>query len=278
MADSGERKSCSYYVVRYVPNVEREEFLNIGLFLHCQEEQYLDCLFTDDFQRVKRFHPHADIAFLKELQGHFESEIQGHDNDLAAYIGRIEGSYSNLIQLTHPRPTLTTDPEEEIHRLFARYVGEQRAASRATDTRLAVKRQLVNALRRARVLSEPRFEKHIAAERWTEKGDPFHFDFGYRPLQVGGKINGHLKLIHALYLNHEDKLPHVLANTIRYVRGHEAADLTAVVEAIPAGPDKPAWHSYRLLRDADINVLPLEEVNAFAVSISHELQFGNYRS
>ena len=56
MADEGSLKACSYYLVRYVPSAEREEFLNIGLLLHSPEEQFLDCLFTRDLRRVKRFH------------------------------------------------------------------------------------------------------------------------------------------------------------------------------------------------------------------------------
>ena len=272
MADTSGLKACTYYVVRYVPNVERDESLNIGLFLYCQEERFLDCLFSDDLQRIKRFHPHADLDLLRELQGHFESELQQHENDLAAYLQSIEESYSTLIQLTYPRPVLTTDPQQEVLRLFARYVGERRATLPATDTRVGIKRQLVDALGRARVLAEPRFERRIPAERWTAKGDPFHFDFGYRPLWIAGKPNGHLKLIHALSLARDYELGHVLANTVKYVRSHETADLTSVVEAIPTESQGSAWLTYRLLLDAQISVRPLAEADDYAASIREELR------
>jgi len=44
MMDESDLKSCSYYLVRYVPHAEREEFVNIGLLLYSPVEQFLDCL------------------------------------------------------------------------------------------------------------------------------------------------------------------------------------------------------------------------------------------
>jgi hypothetical protein len=136
---------------------------------------------------------------------------------------------------------------------------------------MRIKQRLADALRRALVLNHPLFEKRIPAEQWTEKGDPFHFDFGYRPPLAAGKPNGHLKLIHALSLHRDNEIAHVLANTLRYVRRKEPAELTAVIEAWPARRDETAGHSYRLLRDAEVTLRPLAELGAFASSVSQEL-------
>jgi hypothetical protein len=265
-------KSCSYSLVRYVPDTEREEFLNIGVFLHSAGEQFLDCLFTDDFRRIRRFHPQADLGLLRDLQSHFEQQIQEHENDLEGYLAEMQESFSNLIQITPPRPLLAAEPQAEIQHLFERYVGKHLADFPALDTRMRIKQQLSGALRRAMVFDHPLFEKRIPAERWTEKGDPFHFDFGYRPTLTAGKTNGHVKLIHALSLHRDVETAHVLSNTLRYVRRQVPADLTAVIEGWPASGDKVAAHSYRLLMDAQIALRPLSEVEAFASSVSQELQ------
>ena len=76
MAEESQPKRCSFFLIRYVPDVVRDEGLNIGVFLYSRQEEYLDCLFTDDFRRVRRFHPQADLALLRELQAHFEQEIK----------------------------------------------------------------------------------------------------------------------------------------------------------------------------------------------------------
>src|ERR1019366_620549 len=267
MADEGSLKSCSYYLVRYGPHAEREEFLNIGLLLYSAEEQFLDCLFTDDLRRVKRFHPQADLQLLHELQSHFEQQIQQHEDNLQGFLEGMQQSLSHIIQLAPERPVLAAEPQAQLAQLFARLVGNRQAEFPAADTRMRIKQHLVESLRRARVLSDRRFEKHIPAEPLTHAGDPFHFDFGYRPLLAAGKPNGHLKLIHALSLHRDHELASVLSLTMGYVRSKQPA----IIKVCPATGDKTASHSHRILKDAEIAMRPLSEVDTVAASVYHEL-------
>jgi hypothetical protein len=271
MADEGNLKCCSYYLVRYTPHAEREEFLNIGLLLHSAQEQFMDCLITRDLRRVKRFHPQADLEFLRELQSYFEEQIQRHEDNLQGFLEGMQQSFSNVIQLAPERPVLAAEPQVQLQQLFERLVGKRPADFPASDTRMRIKQQFVEALRRAQVFRDKRFEKRIPAEPLTHPGDPFHFDFGYRPPIADGKPNGHLKLIHALSLHRDHELASVLALTMGYVRDKQPAELTAIIEAWPARGDKTAGHSYRILRDAEIAMWPLTELDAFATSISNEL-------
>ncbi len=265
-------KPCAYLVVRYVPHPEREEFRNIGLFLHSPEEQYLDCLFTRDFGRVKRFHPHADLAYLRGLQGYFEQQIQEHEEDLPSLLNEMEQSLSHAIQLAPQRPVLASKPEEKLRELFARIVDDQLAQSPAPDTRMRIKQRLEESLRQAGVFEHSGFERRIPAQPLTHRGDPFHFDFGYRPLLHAGKPNGHLRLIHALSLHRDFELASVLSLTMGYIRSKQPAELTAVIDEWPTKSDKTAAHSARILRDAKITIRPLSEVDAIANSIHDELQ------
>ena len=276
MADEGSLKACSYYLVRYVPHAEREEFLNIGLLLHSAEEQFLDCLFTRDLRRIKRFHPQADLEFLRDLQSHFEQQIQQHEDNLQGFLEGMQQSLSHVIQLAPARPVLAAEPQAQLQQLFERLVGKRQADFPAADTRMRIKQRLVEALRRARVFSDKRFEKRIPAEPLTHPGDPFHFDFGYRPPMAAGKPNGHLKLIHALSLHRDHELASVLSLTMGYVRSKQPAELTAIIEGWPARGDKTAGHSYRILKDAEITMRPLTEVDAFATSIRNELAPSTY--
>ena len=271
MADEDSLKPCAYYLVRYVPDTERDEFLNIGLLLHSAADQFLDCLFTRDLRRIQRFHPQADLEFLRELQSHFEQQIQQHEENLQGFLDEMQQSLSNLVQLAPARSVLAAEPQTQLQQLFARLVGKRRADLPAADTRMRIKQHLVEALQRAQVFSDKRFEKRIPAEPLTHPGDPFHFDFGYRPPLASGKPNGHLKLIHALSLRRDPELASVLSLTMGYVRSKQPAELTAVVEGWPGRGDKTAGHSYRILKDADIAVRPLTEVEAFAASIRNEL-------
>jgi Protein of unknown function (DUF3037) len=269
MATQNPLRECAYFLVQYVPDLVRGEFVNIGLFLHSPQEQYLGCLFTDDYRRIKRFHPQADLELLRELQLDFEQQIDEHGGDLEGYLHAIENSLSNLIQLAPPRTCLLNDPPNEIRDLFARYVGGRAEAAEPEDTRLRVKQRLTSALAGAGVWEK--LEKRIAAARWTHPGDAFSFDYGYRAAQVAGKPNGHLRLIHALSLRRDSDLAKVLVYTLDHVRRKEPAELTAVVEGLAAQGDEPAALCQHILEEGKIAIQPLAGVQEFAQSVRREL-------
>lgn len=266
---------CLYYLVRYSPNTEREEFLNVGILLHSPGEHFMDCLFTTDFGRIKHFHPAADREFLRDLQSYFEQRIQQNEENLPAFIEEMRQSFSHIIQLAPARTILAHDASEQLQHLFERLVGDRRAALPVPDTRMRIKQRLVDELRRADLLRDPRFERHIPAERLTQPGDPLHFDFGYRPTLATAKPDGHLKLIHALSLERDHALASVLSLTMGYVRQTQPAELTAVIEGWPARGSKTARHTFRILEDSDISMRPLAEVGALVASIRSDLAGGN---
>jgi hypothetical protein len=263
-------KQCSYFLVRYVPDLVRDEALNIGLFLYSPEEKYLGCLFSDDFRRVKRFHPQADLEFLRELQDDFEQQIDRNESDLEGFIHQMQESFSNLVQVTPPRPCLLRDPQSEIQDLFARYVGTRAPQPWSEDTRLRIKQRLTAAFVRAGVWE--RLEKRIPAAQWTKPGDPFTFDYGYRPLETEAKPNGRIKLVHALSLKRDTELAKVLAYTITRVRLKEPAELTAVVEALATPGDTVAQASQEILAEGRIGIQPLARLDDYARSVRQELR------
>jgi hypothetical protein len=271
MGEESKLKECSYFLVRYVPDVAREEFVNIGLFLHSPEEEFLDCLFTDDVQRVRRFHPQADLELLRELQPHFEQQIQEHESDLKGFIREMQESYSDLIQVTEPRTCLLTDPQTQIQDLFARHVGMRLSGPPPTDTRMRIRQRLTSAFKRQGLLEHKLFEKRIPAEQWTQKGDPFRFDFGYRPLQVAGKPNGHIKLVHALPLGRDNEPVKALKWTFDRVLEKEIADLTVGHENIADPLNAIVQSSQSILEHERIHLLPLARFDEYAESVRHEL-------
>jgi hypothetical protein len=256
-------------VVQYVPDLVRGELMNIGIFLHIPDEKYLGCLFTDDYRRIKRFHPRADLEFLRELQSDFEKQIEQSDDNLEKYIQSMQHSFSNLIQLAEPRFCLLAEPQSELGDLYAHYVGDRVSSAPLENTRLRVKQKLTAAFSLAGIWEK--LEKRIPASTWTHPGDPFTFDYGYRPLLMDGKANGHLHFIHALSLKHDPELAKVLVYTLERVRRKEAAQLTAVVDALATRGDKRAGLSQRILEDGDIAIQPVVGINDFAQAIRQQL-------
>ena len=54
-----------YAVVRYVPRVEREEFINIGLIMMCKRRRWLRCEIRIDEARIHALYPSADLSLLR---------------------------------------------------------------------------------------------------------------------------------------------------------------------------------------------------------------------
>ena len=256
------QRECSYFLVRYVPDSVRNESINIGLLLHSPEERYLGCIFTTDLRRVKRFHGQADLRLLRSLQEHFETEIDEHESDLDDYLQLLQNSLSNLIQLTPPRSCFLDDPQAQIEDLFFRYVGSPSAPSPLEETRLRIKQRLNAAFLNAGVWE--RLEKRIPASRWTRPGDPFTFDFGYKP-------DGVVKLIHALSLRRDTQLAKSLVYTLDRVRKAEPAQLTAVVESGAGMGDAAAQATEAILKEAGVDILPLAGIQSYVEKVAQEL-------
>ena len=65
-----EKHLFEYAIVRVVPKVEREEFLNVGVVLYCARQKFLQVIFALDRKRLLAFSGELDIA---EIQGYLDS-------------------------------------------------------------------------------------------------------------------------------------------------------------------------------------------------------------
>jgi hypothetical protein len=53
-----EKQVFEYAVIRVVPRVEREEFLNVGVVVYCHKLKFLQARFTVDRKRIMPFAAH----------------------------------------------------------------------------------------------------------------------------------------------------------------------------------------------------------------------------
>ena len=60
-----ERSSFDYAVVRLVPRVEREEFVNVGVILSCPSKQFLGARIEFEEARLAAFAPWLDTAEMR---------------------------------------------------------------------------------------------------------------------------------------------------------------------------------------------------------------------
>lgn len=60
-----ERSSFDYALIRVVPHVEREEFMNVGVILFCRTERFLDARIMLDEERLRDFAPELDVNTVR---------------------------------------------------------------------------------------------------------------------------------------------------------------------------------------------------------------------
>ncbi|GAB2832334.1 DUF3037 domain-containing protein [Ferruginibacter profundus] len=118
-----------YAVIRIVPRVEREEFLNVGVILYCKSLQFLQTLFTVDEERLRAFAGYLDMAALHEHLCVFEKISNGDTNageiarlDIASRFRWLTATRSTIVQTSKVHPGLCSNPAETLTRLHQQLV------------------------------------------------------------------------------------------------------------------------------------------------------------
>jgi len=120
-----------YAVIRMVPHVEREEFLNIGIVLYCASQKFLQAKFELDKERLKVLCEKLDFEELKEHITSFERICAGGKD--AGSIGILSmperfrwltATRSTILQTSKVHPGLCDDAGEMLERLFGQLVSK----------------------------------------------------------------------------------------------------------------------------------------------------------
>ena len=69
--------SYDYAVIRVVPRVEREEFVNVGIILSCEATRYLDARVELDEARVRALDPAIDLDAVRRHLASFPAICRG---------------------------------------------------------------------------------------------------------------------------------------------------------------------------------------------------------
>jgi hypothetical protein len=175
-----EKRKLEYFLLRYVPDAVKGEFVNFGLVAvedRGKARELIDVRFTRDWGRVRGLDPQADVDVLEKLQAEIRQEI-GRILDQATLWKRMQDSFSNLIQVS---PVLVAASIGEVVEEVADVARIYLESPKAPRTREPAGRQKIletmrDEFEKAGVLGMLRA---VPAEPYTKAGDPFEFDFGY---------------------------------------------------------------------------------------------------
>lgn len=118
-----------YAVIRVVPKVEREEFLNVGIILFSKRNDFLKAKYELNTHKLKTFAPELDLNLLAENLKTFDRICSGEKSSgvLAAMetpdrFRWLTAEKSTIIQTSRPHPGFTKNLDQEITHLFEEFV------------------------------------------------------------------------------------------------------------------------------------------------------------
>lgn len=124
-----ERHLYEYAVIRFVPKVEREEFINVGIVLFSKRGKYLKSLYTIDENKLKWFSSEIDIDCLKEGLLVFDKICRGNEEggiiasmDIPDRFRWLTAVKSSCIQVSRPHPGFSENLDITLERLFKELV------------------------------------------------------------------------------------------------------------------------------------------------------------
>ena len=118
-----------YVVMRCVPRVEREEFVNVGVVLYSQAADLLEAAWHVDTDRVRSLFPALDVARLCDALTFVEGVCAGDERggsaaaqSLGQRFGFLKAPRSTVLQPGPVHGGLTADPRAELEHLLERLV------------------------------------------------------------------------------------------------------------------------------------------------------------
>ncbi len=124
-----------YAVIRVVPHVEREEFINVGVIVFCKGLNFLKACWSLDEQLLTMMAPHLDLEEVKENLCAFDHISKGGAD--AGAIGILPmperfrwltATRSTILQPSSVHPGYTSDPDVTLGKLFDQLVRRDREA------------------------------------------------------------------------------------------------------------------------------------------------------
>ncbi len=186
-----------YHVLRYTPNLVRDEWVNIGVILfdpmtgalrlRLVEEQ-------DEYARIRRLQPRADEDVLRAFRDHLEDRFaaflrirwaeQGTmlavGEELQKLIEDWNNTLTNGLQLAPQRGVYADDLDIELERLYTEHVAPPRKVNRvgAPGSRATMRNYCSQVWKGAGLWD--RVQKSVRVTEFTFPGDPLRIDYCYQ--------------------------------------------------------------------------------------------------
>ena len=129
MSTGSEHMGFQYVVLRCVPRVDREEFVNVGVVLYCQQAGYLESAGHVDEARLSALDAAVDCAAVRSSLAAAVAVCRGEEAagaagraPLGTRFGFLSAPRSTVLQPGPVHGGLTVDPAAQLERLLGSLV------------------------------------------------------------------------------------------------------------------------------------------------------------
>ncbi|HKT49928.1 MAG TPA: DUF3037 domain-containing protein [Candidatus Angelobacter sp.] len=262
-------QQCSFFLLRYVPDAVKNEFVNIGLVL-LPPGGAPELRFTHDWSRVRCLDAEADVEVLGALESDLRDQLHGLNGDRESILRRIQDSFSNALQPSEIKACLAESPALEADELARLYLEHRRPrAQREPSARHVIRERMQQAFESVGVW--PLMWHNVEVAKYTRKGDPLKIDCGYSP-------NGTVKLFHALAIETDPNSAKVLAFSCPPLAEgilkleSKRTELAAVVGDDLPTDDEQTSFVLDILRKQKIRIVPISAVPGEAQNAAAEMR------
>ena len=124
-----EKHLFEYAVIRVVPKVDREEFINAGIILYCKKDKYLQCMYHLDENKLKALCPDIDIPEIEANLQSFKKICEGSRDggpiaalDIPSRFRWLTATRSTIVQTSKTHPGFCKNLDETVQKLFEQLV------------------------------------------------------------------------------------------------------------------------------------------------------------
>lgn len=118
-----------YAVIRVVPRVEREEFLNVGVIVYSKKPAFLEMMYTLDEKKLLIIFPEIDIDDVRSHLNAFEQISKGNSDagpiaalDIASRFRWLTAKRSTVVQTSAVHSGLCKDAAQTVAHLHQQLV------------------------------------------------------------------------------------------------------------------------------------------------------------
>jgi len=264
----------AYHILRYVPDLVRDEWVNIGVLVFNPRTGERRLRLIEDqveYNRVRRLHPTVDETVLRALRDDLEDRLDPQTDDgpaisLQKILKKCDETLSNTLQIAPQKGVLADDLDAELERLYSDHVAVPRPHSRVGQpgSRATIRAYCAQVFKQARIWD--RIEKSVRVAEFTFPGDPSRLDYSYHR-------NGTRGFVHTLSVTRAPQDAKSLSYNVRHIaeKARYHTEFTAVTDVALSRDNDRQRFVIDTLREVGIEPVPTEGLAVWVAKLQPSL-------